>query len=102
MGCSACGEMPGVPPEVEEILKELDEKAPEIINACQNEKQKILEKKEKLLTERDEKVSKAVNEKLEEDKLKELLLELNLKEIEIEKELIIAEVEKMHNLYEIG
>jgi hypothetical protein len=102
MGCTSCGEMPGIPPEVEAILKELDEKAPEIINACQNEKQKILEKKEKLLSERDEKVSKAVNEKLEEDKLKELLLELNLKEIDIEKELIITEVEKMHKLYEIG
>ena len=91
-----------IPPEVNEILQELDAKAPEIIDSFKNEKQKILDKQQKLLTEREGKVSNAVKEKKEEEELKKILLEYNLKEIDIEKELIINEVDKMYKLYEIG
>ena len=38
-----------IPPEVNEIMQELDAKAPEIIDSFKNEKQKILDKKQKLL-----------------------------------------------------
>ena len=91
-----------IPPEVNEIMQELDAKAPEIIDSFKNEKQKILDKQQKLLSEREEKVSKAIDEKKEDREIKNLLLEYNLKEIDIEKELIINEVDKMYKLYEIG
>ena len=94
--------MNGTPPEVTEIFQELDAKAPQIIDSFQKDKEKILEKQQKLLSEREKEVSKAINEKKEEEELKKLLLKYNLKEIEIEKKLIMNEVDKMYKLYEIG
>ena len=99
MGCDC---MNGTPPEVTEIFQELDAKAPQIIDSFQKDKEKILEKQQKLLSEREKEVSKAINEKKEEEELKKLLLKFNLKEIKIEKELIMNEVDKMYKLYEIG
>ena len=90
------------PPEVNEICQEFDAKAPQIIESFQKDKEKILEKQQKLLSEREKEVSKAINEKKEEEELKKLLLKFNLKEIKIEKELIMNEVDKMYKLYEIG
>ena len=94
--------MNGTPPEVTEIFQELDAKAPQIIDSFQKDKEKILEKQQKLLSEREKEVSKAINEKKEEEELKKLLLKYNIKEINIEKEFIINEVDKMYKLYEIG
>ena len=90
------------PPEVNEIFQELDAKAPQIIDSFQKEKEKILNEQQNLLSERESKVSKAINEKKEEEELKKLLLKYNLKEIKIEKKLIMNEVDKMYKLYEIG
>ena len=96
------GESGAIPPEVNELLQELDAKAPQIVESCKNENQKMLDKQQKLLPEREKKVSAAVQEKIEEEELKKLLLKYNIKEINIEKEFIINEVDKMYKLYEIG
>ena len=125
--CSCTNELTELPPEVKEILNELAEKAPGIVNTFQIEYNKILNERTEILKEREEKVEKAVKEKEKiENEIKEkeakkenvekekelleksekdlcdLLLEYNLKEIENEKELIINEVDKMHALYELG
>ena len=125
--CSCTNELTELPPEVKEILNELAEKAPGIVNTFQIEYNKIINERTEILKEREEKVEKAVKEKEKiENELKEikenvekekelkelleklkkdlcdLLLEYNLKEIENEKDLIINEVDKMHSLYELG
>ena len=125
--CSCTNELTELPPEVKEILNELAEKAPGIVNTFQIEYNKILNERTEILKEREEKVEKAVKEKEKiENEIKEkeakkenvdkekelleksikdlcdLLLEYNLKEIDNEKELIINEVDKMHSLYELG
>lgn len=91
---------PPIPPEVQEILDTVAEKAPEIVNNFVIEANKIKKELEEILNERKEKVEETI--KKESDKLEEKLLEYNLKEIENEKELIMNEVEKMHSLYELG
>ena len=91
-----------VPEEVKEILKEVLDKVPGIVNTFQIEHTKILNKRTEILKEREEKVEKAINDKIEKKELEDLLLEYNLKEIENEKDLIINEVDKMHSLYELG
>ena len=52
MGCDC---MNGTPPEVNEIFQELDAKAPQIIDSFQKEKEKILDKQQNLLSEREKK-----------------------------------------------
>ena len=122
--CSCTNELTELPPEVKEILSELADKAPGIVNTYQIEYTKIINERTEILKEREEKVEKAVKEKEKiENEIKEkkenvekekelleksekdlcdLLLEYNLKEIENEKDLIINEVDKMHSLYELG
>ena len=90
-----------VPPEYE-ILKEVADKAPGIVNAFEIEHKKILNKRTEILKEREEKVEKAVKDKIEQKELNDLLLKYNLKEIDNEKDSIINEVDKMHNLYKLG
>ena len=107
MGClsDSVGEVPTagtVPEEVKEILKEVTDKVPGIVNTFQIEHTKILNERTEILKEREEKVEKAINDKIEKKELEDLLLEYNLKEIENEKDLIINEVDKMHSLYELG
>lgn len=90
-----------VPPEYE-ILKEVADKAPGIVNAFEIEHKKILNKRTEILKEREENVEKAVKDKIEQKELNDLLLKYNLKEIDNEKDSIINEVDKMHNLYKLG
>ena len=98
MGCLSC--LGGLPPEVEEILKEVALKADEITDTFVIKANEIQEKMDELLAEREEEVSKA--DKNDKEKLEELLLDYNLKENEIIKEFIANEVDKMHTIYEMG
>ena len=112
--CDRVGEVPNVPKvptlptagtvpeEVKEILKEVVDKVPGIIDTFQIEHTKILNERTEILKEREEKVEKAINDKIEKKELEDLLLKYNLKEIENEKDLIINEVDKMHSLHELG
>ena len=103
--CDSVGEVPTagtVPEEVKEILKEVVDKVPGIVETFQIEHTRILNERTEILKEREEKVEKAINDKIEKKELEDLLLEYNLKEIENEKDLIINEVDKMHSLHELG
>jgi len=101
MGCDNI-KVVDTPPEVKEILKELADKAPGIVNTFQIEHTKILNERTEILKEREEKVEKAIKDKIEQKELNDLLLEYNLKEIKNEKDFIINEVDKMHSLYQLG
>ena len=98
MGCLDC--LNPLPPEVEEILKEVALKGDEIANTFLIEANKIKSEKEDIIKERHEKVSEA--DKKDTKALNKLLLEYNKKEIENEKELIANEVDKLHTIYEMG
>ena len=96
---------PNLPPEVEEILKEVADKGPEITNTFIIEDQKLKKELNDLLTERHEKVKAALNnknQKIEEVDLSSLLLDYNLKEIDNEKEMIVNKTDQLHILYEFG
>ena len=98
MGCLGC--INPLPPEVEELLKEVALKGEEIANTFLIEANRIKSEKEELLKERREKIINADRTDIE--KFKELLLEYNLKEIDNEKELIANEVDKLHTIYNMG
>ena len=98
MGCLEC--LSPLPPEVEEIIKEVALKGDEIANKFVIEANEKKKEKEDILKERHEKVSEA--DKKDTEKLNKLLLEYNKKEIDNEKELILNEVEKLHCIYEMG
>ena len=87
-------------PEVEEILKKVGEKSPDIIDNCIVKKQKILDEFNEVLEERKKKVEESKDKSSSE--LEELLKEYNKKELEKEKELIANELDKMHSLWELG
>ena len=87
-------------PEVEEILKKVAEKSPDIIDNCVIKKKKIDDEFNEVLEERKKKVEESKDKSSSE--LEELLKEYNKKELEKEKELIANELDKMHSLWELG
>ena len=87
-------------PEVEEILKKVAEKSPDIIDNCIVKKKKIDDEFNEVLEERKKKVEESKDKSSSE--LEELLKEYNKKELEKEKELIANELDKMHSLWELG
>ena len=91
---------PKIPPEVEEILKTLEQKSPDIIENCGKKKLEIELKKKDLYLKREKEVGEASSKS--EDELKKLLLKYNKKELKLEKELVAYEVDKMHSLWELG
>lgn len=99
MGCSCLLEPP-LPEEVKKILKTLEEKAPDILDKCINEKGKIEDAKKELLKKRDTSVGEAKDQS--EEELKKLLINYNKKELNKDKKLIANEVDKMHSLWELG
>ena len=102
LSCDKICPGPKLDPEVENILKTVGEKSPDIINNCVIQKQLIEKEKEELLNERDKKVGEAKEQGMQQDQLKELLKTYNKKELDIEKKLISNEVDKMHSLWELG
>ena len=98
MGCLEC--LNPLPPEVEELLKEVTKRGDEIANKFLIEANEKKREKEEVIEERHKKVSEA--DKKNTESLNKLLLEYNKKEIEKDKELIENEVEKLHCLYEMG
>lgn len=98
LSCNFC--KPPLDPEVEEILKTVAEKSPDIINNCVIKKNKIDEEFKELLEERKKKVEESKDKSSSE--LEELLKSYNKKELKIEKELIANELDKMHCLWELG
>ena len=98
MGCLEC--LNPLPPEVEELLKEVAKRGDEIANKFLIEANEKKRAKEEVIEERHKKVSEA--DKKNTESLNKLLLEYNKKEIEKDKELIENEVEKLHCLYEMG
>ena len=101
LSCDKICPGPKLDPEVENILKTVGEKSPDIINNCVIQKQLIEKEKEELLNERDKKVGEAKEQGMQQDQLKELLMSYNKKELNIEKKLISNEVDKMHSLWEL-
>ena len=98
MGCLDCFNI--LPPEVEELLKEVTKRGDEIANKFLIEANQKQREKVEVIEERHEKVKEA--DKKETESLNKLLLEYNKKEIEKDKELIENEVEKLHCIYEMG
>ena len=98
MGCLEC--LNPLPPEVEELLKEVAERGEEIANKFLIEANQKQREKVEVIEERHEKVKEA--DKKDTESLNKLLLEYNKKEIEKDKELIENEVEKLHCIYEMG
>ena len=96
MGCLS----PPIPPEVEELLKEVTKRGDEIANKFLIEANQKQREKEEVIQERHEKVKEA--DLRDTESLNKLLLEYNKKEIEKDKELIENEVEKLHCIYEMG
>ena len=96
MGCLS----PSLPPEVEELLKEVTKRGDEIANKFLIEANQKQREKVEVIEERHEKVKEA--DKKDTESLNKLLLEYNKKEIEKDKELIENEVEKLHCIYEMG
>ena len=96
MGCLS----PSLPPEVEELLKEVTKRGDEIANKFLIEANQKQREKAELIEERHEKVKEA--DLRDTESLNKLLLEYNKKEIEKDKELIENEVEKLHCIYEMG
>jgi len=99
MGCLECLKNT-LPPEVEELLKEVTKRGDEITEKFLIEAGKKQNEKEEILKERHEKVSEA--DKSNTEALNKLLLDYNKQENEKEKEIIENEVEKLHCLYEMG
>ena len=99
MGCLDCFKT-ALPPEVEELLKEVTKRGDEITEKFLIEAGKKQAEKEEILKERHQKVSEA--DKNNTEALNKLLLDYNKKEIEKDKELIENEVEKLHCIYEMG
>ena len=97
--CSIC-KPPPLDPEVEEILKTVASKSPDIIKNCVTEKNKIDEELKELLEERKKKVGESKDKSSSE--LETLLKSYNKKELKIEKKLISNELDKMHTLWELG
>ena len=89
-----------MPPEIEELLKEVTKRGDEITEKFLIEAGKKQAEKEEILKERHQKVSEA--DKNNTEALNKLLLDYNKKEIEKDKELIENEVEKLHCIYEMG
>ena len=96
MGCLS----PPLPPEVQELLKEVTKRGDEIANKFLIEANQKQREKVEVIEERHEKVKEA--DKKDTESLNKLLLEYNKKEIEKDKELIENEVEKLHCIYEMG
>ena len=96
MGCLS----PPLPPEVQELLKEVTKRGDEIANKFLIEANQKQREKVEIIEERHEKVKEA--DKKDTESLNKLLLEYNKKEIEKDKELIENEVEKLHCIYEMG
>ena len=102
LSCDKICPGPKLDPEVEEILKTVADKSPDIVKSCVIQKQIIDKEMEEILNERDKKVGEGEEQGMEQDQLKELLLSYNKKELTIEKKLISNEVDKMHSLWELG
>ncbi len=98
MGCLDC--LSPLPPEVQELLKEVVLRGDEIANTFLIEANNIKSEKEEIIKERHEKVSEADKANIE--NLNKILLEYNKKEIENEKDLIANETDKLHTIYEMG
>ena len=88
--------------ELNEVLKSVKERAPEIGNECILTQKAIDATKEKLLKERKEAIENAIANNSNNEDIKGILKTYNLKELEIEKDYFMNEVNKMHNLYELG
>ena len=99
MGCLDCFKT-ALPPEVEELLKEVTKRGDEIANKFLIEANQKQREKAELIEERHEKVKEA--DLRDTESLNKLLLDYNKKEIEKDKELIENEVEKLHCIYEMG
>ena len=103
MGCCGGSEIgPDANSPISMILKELTEKEEDLTknfvekeNDLNNEKLKILKKREK-------KVPKAIEKNVEKKELEELIKKYNLKEKKNEKKFIKLKTEKMKTLFEIG
>ena len=106
MGCTGClktlplGCSNTLPPEIEELLKEVTKRGDEITEKFLIEAGKKQNEKEEILKERHEKVAEADKTNIE--ALNKLLLDYNKKENENEEEIIKNELEKLHCLYEMG
>jgi len=100
MGCLEC--FNPLPPEVEELLKEVTKRGDEITDKFLIKAKTLQMEKETLILERHEKVRAAVDDRMSTESLNELLLDYNKKEVEKDKEIIENEVEKLHCIYEMG
>ena len=85
MGCLEC--FNPLPPEVEELLKEVTKRGDEITDKFLIKAKTLQMEKENLISERHEKVREAVDGKMSTESLKELLLDYNKKEVEKDKEI---------------
>ena len=98
MGCLGC--INPLPPEVEELLKEVALKGEEIANTFLIEANRIKDERTELFKERRKMIINA--DRTDWEKFKDLLLDYNIKEIDNEKELIANEVDKLHTIYNMG
>jgi hypothetical protein len=88
--------------EMKEVEKSIEEKAPEIVKINILKKKAIDSKKEKLLKGRNEYLEKAIANKDSNEDIKKTLKNCNLKELDIENKYFFNEVDKIHNLYDLG
>jgi len=90
----------GVDPEVEEILKILDEKWEDILKTLVIEEQEVKDKQEKQLNKRHDKLEE--KKKNNEEITEEFLKDLNKEELKVEIDILSQEASKMHLLFDIG
>ena len=100
MGC--CGGSVGSLPDggVSEIIEEVGTKLIEI--EAEFSDVEILSRKEKTLIARHDELVAAFAAKIKEEKLTDLIKELNGKDLEIDNELIMNQLNKMKKMYEIA
>ena len=100
MGC--CGGSVGSLPDggVSEIIEEVGTKLIEI--EAEFSDVEILSRKEKTLIARHDELVAAFAAKIKEEKLTELIKELNGKDLDIDNELIMNQLNKMKKMYEIA
>ena len=95
MGCSF-----GVDPEVEKILKILEDKYEDLIKTFLIEEKEVKDKQEKQLKKRHEKLEEKKNKN--EEITEKFIKDLNKEELKVEIDILSQETSKMHLLFEIG
>jgi len=90
----------GVDPEVEDILKILDDKWEDVLKTLVIEEQEVKDKQEKQLNKRHDKLEE--KKKNNEEITEEVLKDLNKEELKVEIDILSQAASKMHLLFEIG